>query len=481
MFFNVSFNNKQPIYEKVYNKLKEMIEEGLLPPESKLPSTRELALMTKVSRSTILTAYEMLENNEFVYTLQGKGTFVSKIKVRINDSWNISWNEKINDYGRTADNLDIMKNELMYEKGVISFRSIAPDEGLFDVEEIKRAFLNVISLNGNRILNYGYARGYLPLINYIHNYMERKGVNTKNKSIIITNGFTEGFDMVLSAITSGGDTILCENPTHNTAIKLMKLNNLNIIGFDIEKDGINRAKLKYILQNNKVKVAYLTPSYHNPTGMVMSHKDRKIIYNLFKEYNVPIIEDGFNEELQHLSTHIAPIAAISGKENGVIYIGSLSKILFPGIRIGWILADNILIDILESVKRSRNIHTSTLDQAILHEYLKSGSFERYIKKVRNIYKEKSERVKELIDKYVSHDSMYECGGLYVFIKLKDINSRDLLGKCYKRGVIFTPGDIFYIDNGRNNTLRLGFSRLSIEEIEKGIKIIGEEILRLKNK
>lgn len=475
----MSFNNNEPIYEQIYNKIKEMIEEGLLPPESKLPSTRELSLMINVSRSTILTAYERLEDNELIYTLKGKGTFVSKVKVNLNDSWNINWNEKINEYGKSASELDIMKSELNYEKGFISFRSIAPDEELFDVEEFKRAFLNVISINGNKILNYGYARGYLPLINYFCDYLEKKGVNTKNKSIIITNGFTEGFDMVLSAITNEGDTIICQNPTHNTAIKLMKLNKLKIIGLDMDENGFSLDELKEILQNNEIKVAYLIPSYHNPTGMVMTYKDRKDSYNLFKEYNVPIIEDGFNEELHHLSDHIAPMASVSGKENSVIYIGSLSKILFPGIRIGWILADNILIDKLESVKRSRNIHTSALDQAILHEYLKSGSFERYVKKVRTIYKEKYEKIRECIDKYIPHELMYEGGGLYVFIKLKNINSRELLSRCYKRGVIFTPGDIFHVKNDGENTLRLGFSRLSIDETEKGIKIIGEEILKLK--
>jgi DNA-binding transcriptional MocR family regulator len=451
-----------------------MIENGMLPFESKLPSTREMSSMLKVSRNTIMEAYELLEVHNFVYTIKGRGTFVSKISVNINNEWNIKWTDNITDYAVCAEKLDIMKHEKLYKKGMISFKTIAPDESLFDVEELKRSFLNTISIEGEKILNYGYAKGYKPLIDLLMDYMEQKGVNVRGKSILITNGFTEGFDIVLSSITEKGDKIICENPTHNTAIKLMKLQQLNIIGVDIDKEGIDLNKIQKILNNNDVKAAYLIPSYHNPTGMVMSYKKRESVYKILKRFNVPIIEDGFNEELQHLGTHIAPITAISGEENSVIYIGSLSKILFPGMRIGWIFGDEKLIDVLESVKRSRNIHTSFLDQAILYEYMKNGSFQKYVKKVRGIYRDKYELTKKLTEKYIPHKFIFGDGGLYLFIKLDQINSRELLERCYKREVIFTPGDIFYTDDSGKDTMRLGFSRVSIEDIKKGIKIIGEE-------
>ena len=483
MFFDIKLNKYEPFYIQVYKYMKEMIEGGMLTSESKLPSTRELASMMKVSRTTIMRAYELLEDCNLTYTIDGKGTFVSKIIVNKNNEWNMNWVSNISRYASYAEKLDIMKHEKLYEKGMISFKTIAPDESLFDVEEFKRAFLNTISMEGEKILNYGYAKGYRPLINFLLEYMRQKGVNTTNKSILITNGFTEGFDIVLSSITEKGDKIICENPTHNTAIKLMKLHEVDIIGIEVNKEGINLSKLKEALMRNDIKAAYLVPSYHNPTGMVMPYKKREEIYELLKKYKVPIIEDGFNEELQHLGTHIAPIASISGEENSVIYIGSLSKILFPGIRIGWVLADEKLIDVLECVKRSRNIHTSFIDQAILYEYMKSGSFERYVKKARNIYREKYELITRLAKEHIHHKYILGDGGLYIFIKLDGINARELLERCYTREVIFTPGDIFYTDDGGSNTLRLGFSRLSKEDIEKGIKIIGEEarkcIIRVK--
>lgn len=478
MLYNIQIDSKKVIYTQVYSKIKKMIESGLLPRGSKLISTRELSCMLGISRSTVISAYELLEKDGLVYIEEGKGTFVSSVCIETNNQWSIDWKKKASDYASMAVNLDIIKTELKYEKGFISFKSIAPDDKLFDSEELKRAFLNTISLNGNKLLNYGYAKGYDPLINYLLNYMANKGIEVSDKDILITNGFTEGMDIVLSSITQKGDKIICENPTHNTALKLMKLNSLDIIGINCEGDRVNLNELQDVLSKNKIGAAYFIPSYHNPTGRVMCYEDRKLIYNSLKKHNIPIIEDGFNEELQYSGSHISPITAISGRENGVIYIGSLSKVLFPGLRIGWVLDDRELIKILESVKRSRNIHTSVLDQAIFLEYLKNGGFDRYVKRIRSVYKEKYKIAIEMIKKHIPYKWISKEVALYIFIKLDGINSRELLERCHKRGVVFTPGDIFYTNDKGSDTLRLGFSRLSIEEIKKGITIIGEEARNL---
>jgi DNA-binding transcriptional MocR family regulator len=481
MFLNIKITGKMPIYLQIYNSIKEMIDHGILPLGSKLPSSRELAHILNVGRMTVITAYEMLAADKVIYTLRGKGTYICKTKINNDNAWSIDWSARSSELTHMAESMDIMKHEFLYKKGMISFKSIAPDESLFDIDEIKRSFLNLISLEGGRILNYGYAKGYKPLIEYLLQYMAKRGIDIEGKSIIITNGFTEAYDLILSAITEKGDYIICENPTHNTAIKQMKLHGLNILGISLNKDGIDTKELEAALEKHNVKAAYLVPSYHNPTGMVMSYERRKLLFRILKTHNVPIIEDGFTEELQHLSSHIAPIAAISGKGNSVIYIGSFSKILFPGMRIGWIFGDNSLMDLVESLKRSVNIHTSFLDQGILYHYLLSGSFDKYIKKVRNIYSSRYELAKSLAQKYLPLEYILGDGGLYLFIKLKNIDARELLKNCCKRGVIFTPGDIFYTDSSGSQTLRIGFSRTSLQEIKDGMKIIGEEANILKNK
>ncbi|WP_139905300.1 PLP-dependent aminotransferase family protein [Clostridium thermarum] len=481
MFLNIDPKSHEPIYMQIYLRIKEMINQGMLPHNTKLPSTRELAELIKVSRSSVISAYELLETRGFIFTVKSKGTFVSYKEINHAGYCNIQWRNNINRYAMTAEELDIMKQQQIYRKGMISFKSIAPDETLFDIDELKRSFLNLVSLEEGKIFNYGYARGYKPLIEQLMEYMTTKGVDTEGKSILITNGFTEAFDIILSSIMEKGDTILCENPTHNTAIKQMKLHGLNILGVKVNKNGIDMDSLREAMMDKTIKAAYLVPSYHNPTGIVMPYEKRKAIYEALTKEGIPIIEDGFTEELQHLGGHMAPIAAISGKGNSVVYIGSFSKVLSPGMRIGWIFADTALIEVLESVKRSRNIHTSFLDQGILYHYMKGPGFEKYIKRVRNIYRERYERAREYSEKYIPNQFVTGDGGLYLFVKLKGINSRHLLDHCSKRGVIFTPGDIFHTDGSGEDTLRIGFSRTSLEDIEKGIRIIGEEADRLLNK
>ena len=475
IFSSIDFNEDEPIYLQIENYIKNMINNNMVVANGKLPATRELSRILGVSRNSIITAYENLEDEGVVYTVKGKGTFISPSKSKTEEGWQISWNDKVNNYGKLALELDIVKSEIPWEKNLISFKSISPDGELFDMEEFKKAFLNRISIEGHKLLNYGYAKGYKPLMEYLLEYMKSKGVDIEGKDIIITNGFTEGLEMLCEAYTSPGDKIICENPTHNTSIKIMKVHGIEVVGVKMNEDGIDILELEEKLKDNKIKFGYLIPSYHNPTGIVLKGEKRFEVYNLFKKYNVPIIEDGFNEELLYNSTHVSPIAALDKGGSGVVYIGSFSKILFPGIRVGWLLADKVVINILESVKRCKNIHTSFLDQGILYEYLRSGAFEKQIKKVRKSYKERYEFALKCINKYVNPKFIWGEGGLHIYIGIEGITGRELLNRCYKKGVIFTPGDVFSMDNAGDYTLRLGLSRLSLKEIEKGIKIIGEEL------
>lgn len=476
---DINLESKEPIYKQIVDQIIRMIEEGTLTSGSKLPSTRELSLILKLSRNSCIHAYEELEAKEYISIIKGKGAFVSNVQKHLNKGWNIAWKRQCSDYAKRAVELDIIKSEPVTKKGMISFKSIAPDEKLFDLEQVRRNFLNGIALEGEKLLNYGYAKGYRPLIEYLEIYLKDKGFCLEGKDILITNGFTEAFDIILASITKHGESIICENPTHNTAIKIIKLHELNIAPVGMENGEINVEELEKALKTGNNKLVYLIPSYHNPMGTVMSASKRKEVYELCKKYSTPIVEDGFNEELLYSSSHVSSIAAVAGMDNGVIYLGSFSKVLFPGIRVGWIVADKGLIEVLESVKRSRNIHTSVLDQMLLYQFLKSGDFELYMKKTRKFYREKYEFSIECSKKYLPNCKIYGEGGLYIFIELVDIDSRVLLKRAMEKGVIFMSGDIFFINEKGRNTFRLGFSRLSLNDIEKGFRIIGKCIEDIK--
>ncbi|SDE58388.1 DNA-binding transcriptional regulator, MocR family, contains an aminotransferase domain [Fontibacillus panacisegetis] len=490
MFQDFKLVDDRPVAIQVKEYIKRLIIKGALQANQKLPSTREMSGLLKVSRNTLIAAYEGLEDDGYTYTVPGKGSYVAAMLepmtsdhggADVSAAWQIDWKARMNEYAVSAVELDIMKQGIRAKKGAISFTSIAPDEQLFDLGDVKRAFMDRMAIEGQVLLNYGYAKGYKPLIDYLMRYMENKGVDTSGKDMLITSGFTEGFDIVLSALrpSARSGAAICENPTHHTAIKNLKLQGFEITGIPMEHDGIDVEQLEAVLQSgaSRFDLAYLTPSYHNPTGIVMSPAKRSAVMKLMMRYQIPVIEDGFNEELRYSGAHIAPLIATAGQGNGVIYIGSLSKVLFPGLRVGWVLGDQALINNLESIKRARSIHTSTIDQSILYQYLLNGNFDKYVKKARMEYKRKYELTKACCDAYLPEAKLSGDGGLHIFLTFPTgVNTRHLLEACTEQGVIFTPGDRFFIQEGEGtNTLRLGFSRVTDENIEKGIRIIGQQV------
>lgn len=476
MFTDFKIIEGRPLTVQVKEYLKQWITKGKGRVDQKLPSTRELSTMLGISRNTLVTVYSELEEEGFIYTVHSKGSFVSRVGIASVPSWSTDWRQRLNRTAQQAVEYDLMKRDLRGEKGMINFASIAPDEKLFDLANVKRAFLDRMSLEGEILLNYGYAKGYKPLIQYLTGYMETKGVDMEGKDILITNGFTEAYDMLLSSLEVPCKHILCENPTHHTAIKISKLHGYDITGITMDSDGICLEELERTLREQEFGLAFLTPSYHNPTGIVMSAEKRVEVLRLLTEHRVPLIEDGFNEELRYSGSHMAPLAAFGGEGNSIVYLGSFSKILFPGIRIGWIAADRDLIDALVSVKRSRNIHTSTLDQAVLFQYFHNGNFEKYLKRAKSEYKRKHELAVRYCTEHIPFKRLTGSGGLHLFIELQDgLNAREILGECYKQGVVFTSGDVFFTDGGGANTLRLGFSRVSDDELERGIQIIGNAV------
>lgn len=492
MFQDFKIVGDRPVAIQVKEYVKRLIIKGALQADQKLPSTREASGLLRVSRNTIIAAYEGLEDDGFTYAIPGKGSYVAAMANQSaadnrgadgSAAWQIDWKARMNEYAVSAVELDMMKQGIRANKGTISFTSIAPDERLFDLKDVRRAFLDRMAIEGQVLLNYGYAKGYKPLIEYLMRYMENKGVDISGKDLLITGGFTEGFDIVLSALRPSArrGAAICENPTHHTAIKNLRLQGFEITGIPMERDGINVELLEAVLQKqtNRFDLAYLTPSYHNPTGIVMSPAKRMAVMKLMMRYEIPVIEDGFNEELRYSGAHVAPLIATAGQGNGVIYIGSFSKVLFPGLRVGWVLGDRALIDALESIKRARTIHTSTVDQSILYQYLLNGNFDKYVKKARTEYKRKYELTKACCEARLPEAQLTGDGGLHLFLTFPaGVDTRQLLEACTEQGVIFTPGDRFFIQEGEGtNTLRLGFSRVTDENIERGIQIIGEQARR----
>lgn len=479
MFGELKITAGSPAHLQIGANIRELIENGSLRAGVRLPSTRELARMLKVSRNTVMLAYEELQNEEWIRSIPGQGAYVNGRPAPEEARPALHWEPLLNDYGKMA--LDLVQTTRKYpwRPGMISFHSLAPDESIFDVEDVKRAFLNRISLEGEKLLNYGEGKGYRPLIGWLKEYLAAKGVDFRGKDLLITSGFTEGFTLVVAALTNRGDRIVCENPTHFLALNAMKLAGLQIAGIEMGADGIDPAALERTVAAGGIKLGFIMPSYHNPTGLVMPPDRRFKVLEIFEKYRVPLVEEGFNEELRYSGSHTSPLIGLAGTGNHVICLGSFAKILFPAIRIGWVIGDAQLIACLESIKLHRNLHTSLLDQAVLYDYLREGHLSQYLKKAKRLYKGKFELAMRLAGIHIPCRRIRGEGGLHLFIELDGISARELLDYCYERGVLFTPGDIFYCNGLGEDALRISISRVGPDEMEQGFQIIGAGIRELK--
>ena len=248
IFSTLKINKNEPIYLQLENHILIGIKNGTINKDSKLPSTREVSKFLKISRNSVISAYEELESKGIIITKRGIGSFIIVECEKNSPESNIDYKSKINDYGKKLRSLDIIKSELPSKKNMISFKSIAPESHLFNLDDFKRSLLDAWNYENVNLLNYGYAKGYKPLLDYLSKYMEDKRVNMINKDILITNGFTEAFDIIISSLTQRGDVIICEEPTHNTALKIMKSYGLKVVQVNMDNEGLDLFSLEDALK-----------------------------------------------------------------------------------------------------------------------------------------------------------------------------------------------------------------------------------------
>lgn len=466
-------DSKKPKYIVLRDELRRMILSGELPTDAKLPSQRALMVMAGVSRNTVMEAYGLLEDDGLVEVVPGKGVFVQNglAVPRRDDGRCFDWAVRINeDIARLTDYREHSGKINYGDRSVISFSSLAPDHNLFAAEVFRKALNDIMAREGSILLNYGYVRGFEPLRRYLLDYLKSKGINHEGHELLITNGFRQGLELIARVLVKKGDTVLCEGPTYNGALGVFYSVGANIVAVDMDEEGMRADLAEQAIRQHHPAFIYVIPTYQNPTGINMSTARRRQLLELARKYSVPIVEDGFNEELRFYG---AAMASIKSMDTGgfVVYAGSFSKVLFPGLRVGWVLAPKELGRHLYHGKYNDDIHTGLLHQAGLYEYLSRGNFEKHLRYCRSVYKSRMAAALSALSANMRDLAEWSesSGGFCVWLKLKNnVNARTLLDKAVNYGVMYVPGDTFYPDGRGADHIRLGFSRLDEKSIGEGI-------------
>ncbi|MBR2452751.1 MAG: PLP-dependent aminotransferase family protein [Clostridia bacterium] len=369
--------------------------------------------------------------------------------------------------------------KLLAKPGIISFAGGAPDPELFPKKEFAEIAKEILETQGNTALQYGITEGYAPLREWVKNRLVSQGVLKEEDDVIIGSGGQQGIDLATKSLINPGDGVICEEPSFIGGLNCFRSYNAQLYGVRVLDDGIDTDALEETLKAHKnVKVLYTISTFQNPSGITISLEKRKKILELADKYDFLIYEDNPYGELRFEGEEIPTLKSMD-KSGRVIYFGSFSKILAPGMRLGFVSAPAPLLERMIICKQTEDVHTNVLSQMIAYEFVSKYSIDEHIEKLRAAYGKKCRLMMDAMDKYFPQDVKHTHpeGGLFLFCTLPEgFDSKELMKKALERNVAFVPGTSCMIDDKAvYNTFRMNYSTASEEDIEKGIKALGEVI------
>lgn len=352
----------------------------------------------------------------------------------------------------------------------------APDA--FPVEEIRAIAKEILEKNPIDALQYGVSEGYQPLRNTVSAWMkEHENIGTDNDDILILSGATQVMDLLTKVLCNEGDTVICEEPSFIGSLNCFRSYGCKLKGVPVEADGIDVDALEEVLKvTPDAKFIYTIPNFQNPSGATMSLAKRKKLYSLAKKYGVMILEDNPYGDLRVSGERVETIKSMD-KDGIVIYAGSFSKILAPGLRVAYCIGPKPVLAKMTVGKQASDVHTPCLNQMIVNEWFKKYDVAAHIAKIQDIYRKKLNLMCDCIDKELGDFATYVRpeGGLFIWCRLPDnVDMLEFVQKAVEKKVAVVPGNAFLMnDTDKTQYIRLNFSTPSDEGIVNGIKALGE--------
>lgn len=366
--------------------------------------------------------------------------------------------------------------KLMSDPEVISLAGGSPAPELFPAEQLADLAQEILKKHPAAALQYGTTDGYKPFKEIAKARAEKVNSFGKNDKIIITTGAQQGIDMAAKVLINEGDKVVVEAPTFVGTLNSLRFYRADLIGVPVEEDGMDTEELERVLKNNDVKLIYTIPTFQNPSGITMSLEKRKKVLELAQKYDVLILEDNPYGDLRFSGEDVPTIKSMD-TEDRVIYVGSFSKILSPGMRLGYVVANEEIIGKIEIAKQANDVHTPLITQMMATEFINRYDIEEYIEKGRQLYGRKCRFMLECMDRYFPKSVTYTRpeGGLFIWCTAPEgTDSNAVLAECLKEKVAFVAGNSFAVDSGKpSNFFRLNYSTMPEEKIEKGIKSLGK--------
>lgn len=480
MILELDRQSHAPLYTQIAAQVRQLIRQGSLKVGDRLPSNRSLAESLGVNRSTVATAYDELLADGLIASRVGSGTFVAAVPAQTNTKGietvpslaPLNWEAVLPEL-----RLDewLANRDAAQRKDFVAFTHALPATELFPLDDFRRSVERVLRREGRSLLQLGASCGYEPLQQYLLQQLALAGIRANDNEILLTSGCQQALDLLRQVLLQPGDEVVIENPTYPGALSLFCQPQYKFISVPVGAQGLDLNALEDVLRRRRPKLIYIVPTFHNPTGVTMDLAARRRLVELAAQYRVPLVEDEIYRDLRYDGAALPSLKALD-PYGAVIYLNSVSKVGFPGLRVGWVVAPRLLIEHLQALKQRSDLHGNLLAQAALADFARQGLLNKHIQRCRRSYVQRRDAMLEALQKFFPRESSWTApeGGMAIWVQLPEgVNANELQAQARTQGIYFTPGPRFYASGPPANTLRLSFTMLTTAQIEAGVKCLGK--------
>jgi GntR family transcriptional regulator, regulator for abcA and norABC len=457
-----------PLHQQIYDYMKQKIMNGEWTIGTKLPPQRNLAKLFQVNRSTIVIVLEELATDGLIESKVGSGTRV------INNTWGLlvstpppDWGSYVNS-GIHKPNITIIQeiNKAETDPNMIRLGTgeLSPD--LLPNKKMGQ----ILQIDNQQSLSLGYMepKGSLSLRKTVSAYLSGKGIKASPESILIVSGGLQALQLISIGLLKRGSTILHETPSYLNSVHVFQSAGMNLLGIPLDNEGIRNDSIGRMKRQHHAALLYTIPTFHNPTGTLMSDRRRAELLKECQKENIPIIEDDVYGDLWFEGPPPKPLKG-NDTQGNVLYIGSVSKTLSPGLRIGWIVGPEPVIERLADIKMQTDYGSSSLSQYAVDKWLSSGMYEDFLKEIKVELTFRRDFTIQILEKYFSEIATWSIpkGGFYIWLKLQSgVSTRKLFNLSLREGILLNPGSVY--DKNDDQHLRISYSYASMDQLEKGL-------------
>ncbi|MFC5700249.1 PLP-dependent aminotransferase family protein [Cohnella faecalis] len=460
-------SSDKSLFQQIADDLERRISYGEFPPGSALPSERKLADQLGVNRSTVIMAYAELRALGIIESQSGSGTRVSKYKWGATPKHTPNWH-RYAEGGSFLPNVPFLRRireALGQQPSLIDFASGELSGDLAPVEEINAL------MSDNPLATYlGYddPKGYSSLRQGLVSYLNKfRGIETTDSSILITSGSQQSLYLITQCLLSPGDAVAIEDPSYCYSLPMFQSAGLRLFRLPVDRHGVRPDDIRSLYKKHRIKMVFLNPNFHNPTGAVLDQERRLKLLDVASELGLPIVEDDPFSLTAYEDSPPQPLKSLDSI-GSVLYIGSFSKIAASGLRVGWMVAPHSVVERLADARQQMDFGLSVVPQKVAMQFLNSAYFEPHLDRLRSSLLYKRDLLIEAFRRELPDEVSFEAprGGLHLWCKIiPEVNDSKLLEEAIRRGVVFVPGSVYGSDSGY---IRFTYARPRAEEIGPGV-------------